>query len=111
MHQHGSKYFAHRHPPWTLGWGQKVIIQLFQNTHMLHIKLKGMMNATICKHMLHAPSTPGVGSKVETFFCEASHVAYKLIGMKHRASYKHIVCSYRSPVPLGWDQKIILFFF
>ena len=27
------------------GWGQKVKIQLFQNNVMLHIKLKGIMNA------------------------------------------------------------------
>ena len=27
------------------GWGQKVKIQFFQNMVMLHIKLKGIMNA------------------------------------------------------------------
>ena len=31
-------------PP-PLGWGQKVKIQLYQNMVLLHIKLKGIMNA------------------------------------------------------------------
>ena len=48
MQQHGSKYFVGRpdSPPTpTLWWGQKVKIQNFQNMVMLHIKLKGIMNA------------------------------------------------------------------
>ena len=39
---------ADPHPPPSplpLGWGKKVKIQLFQNMVMLHIKLKGIMNA------------------------------------------------------------------
>ena len=32
-------------PPQLWGWGQQVKIQLYQNTVMLHIKLKGIMNA------------------------------------------------------------------
>ena len=75
MHQHGSKYFAHRHPPWTLGWGQKVIIQLFQNTHMLHIKLKGMMNAAICKHM----------------FCRYMHIQHLGWGQKSKKIFVKLV--------------------
>ena len=39
MQQRGSRYFARRVPPQTLG-GQKVKIQLFQNMVMFHIKLK-----------------------------------------------------------------------
>ena len=74
MQHHGSKYFARRTPspdPGVKskgitkcsnmeaiivpadplphdprGWGQKVKIQLFQNMVMLHIKLKGISNAT-----------------------------------------------------------------
>ena len=39
------------------------------------------------------------GSKVETFFSEASHFEYRLIGMKHRASYKHIMFLHKPWAP------------
>ena len=47
MQQHGSKYFARRHPPQpkTLGDGKKVKIQPFQNMVVLHIKLMKFTNA------------------------------------------------------------------
>ena len=48
MHEHSSKYFAHRPLPGPLRQGQKVKIQLFQNMIMLHI-LKGMTNAATYK--------------------------------------------------------------
>ena len=44
MHQHDSKYFACRPPPW--GWGQRVKIQPSQNMVMLRIKLKGKRHAS-----------------------------------------------------------------
>ena len=44
---------------------------------------------------LHTPATPGVDSKVKTFFLSlSSHVAYQLKRMEHRESYKHIFCPY-----------------
>ena len=47
MQQHGSKYFmcTSPSPQDPRVWGPKVKIQLFQNMIMLHIKLKGIMNA------------------------------------------------------------------
>ena len=49
---------------------------------MLHIKIKGNYE---CSNMqahilsLHAPLTPGVGSKVKNIFSsESSHVAYQI---------------------------------
>ena len=41
-----------------------------QNMIILHIKLNGMANTATCKHIFcpYTPSTPGVGSKVKTFF-------------------------------------------
>ena len=47
--QHGSKYYARRPtpppPPPPDPGGQKVLIQLFQNMVILHIKLKAITNA------------------------------------------------------------------
>ena len=47
---------------------------------ILHIRLKGNMQAHILS--LHIPSTPGVESKSQTiiFFTENSHVAYQIKG-------------------------------
>ena len=64
MQQDGNKYFTHRPPPPTLGV-KKVKIQLFQNMATLHIKLKGITNATIwqqifCLHTSPPPPTLGV---------------------------------------------------
>ena len=44
MQQHGNKYLS-RTPASTLGWSQKVKIQLFKSIVMLHIKIKGMTHA------------------------------------------------------------------
>ena len=48
MQQHGSKYFAFRPSP-PDPRGQKVLIHIFQNNVMLHIKLKGI---TKCSNMV-----------------------------------------------------------
>ena len=67
--------------PGPLVRGQKVIIQLFQNMVISDIKLKGIMNAATYKCIFcpYTPPTPGVGSKVKTFFySEGSHVAYQI---------------------------------
>ena len=44
MQQHGSKYFAHRPPPPTLGMGSVGHNSTFQNKVMLCIKLKWITN-------------------------------------------------------------------
>ena len=79
MQQHGSKYFTCRPLPRSLGWGQKVKIQLFQNMVMLHIKLNGIMNAAT-QEQLFCPQTlpdPGVESKGQnSTFSENGLVAY-----------------------------------
>ena len=53
MQHYGRKYFAPRLPlPRILRNGAKrVKIELSQNMTMLHIKLKRMTNAAICKHI------------------------------------------------------------
>ena len=82
---------------------------------MLHIKLIGNdkysnMQADILS--LHTPSTPGVGSKVQTFlFLKVVMLHFKLIRMEHRAPCKYIFCTYTHPQPLGWGQKVKTFFF
>ena len=70
MHQHGSKYFAHRPPPGTRG-GSKGQNSTFSEHGHVAYQVKGNdkcsnMQAHILS--LHAPSTPGVGSKVKTIF-------------------------------------------
>ena len=87
MQQYGSKYFARRPQPW--GCGQKVKIQLFQNTVMLHITLKGITNATtwqqiFCPQTSTHPPTLGVTSKCQ-LFSEHGHVAYQIKG-NHKCS-------------------------
>ena len=56
---------------------------------MLHIKLKGMVNAATRKYIL-CPYThtidPWVGSKVQTFFSEIVMFHIKFIGIEHNAS-------------------------
>ena len=65
------------------GGGQKVKIKLFQNKSYC-ISNRGIVNAALCKHIiilsLLTPSTPGVGSKVKTFFAESSHGASQIKG-------------------------------
>ena len=66
------------------GWGQQVIIQLFQNMVMLHITLNGI---TKCSNMvaIFLPANPpypydprGMGSKGQN--SEHGHVAYQIKG-------------------------------
>ena len=72
MQQHGSKYFARRTPSRPWGWGQLLIIQLFQNMVMLHVKLKGIRKySNMAVNILPAdpltPSTLGDGIKRSNF--------------------------------------------
>ena len=86
MQQHGSNYFACRPPspsPHLLaqGLGQKVKIQLFQNMVMLHIKLKGMTNAAICKSIfIDTLNALGEVKGQKHFFFESSHISYQING-------------------------------
>ena len=63
---------------------------------MLHITLegngaKGAMQTHILS--LHAPSTPGVGSKIKALFSESNHVAYQIKGngAKNHASTHYVL--------------------
>ena len=83
MHQHDSKYFAHRPPHQTLSWGQ---IQLFKSTVMLHIKLKKMANAATYKHIFCPYTHPrplGWDQRSKHFFLKIVMLHLKLIGMEH----------------------------
>ena len=52
MHQHGSKYFAHRPPPSTLQVGSKGQNSTFsEHCHAAYIKLKRITIAAACKHI------------------------------------------------------------
>ena len=60
LQQHGSKYFARRHPhprP-VLGVWSNVKIQLFQNMVMLHIKKGSQMQQHGSKYFTCRPPTP-----------------------------------------------------
>ena len=46
------------HPHWTLGWGEKVKIQVFENMVMLHIELKGIAKAATCKYFGRRSPSP-----------------------------------------------------
>ena len=59
---------------------------------------------------LHTPSTPGMGSKVITFFSERSHVAYQKNGMEHKTLCNYKVCPYTQHRPLGWVKDQTMFF-
>ena len=60
---------------------------------------------------LHTLSTPGVGSKVKTFFIlKVVMLHIKLKGMEHRAPCKHIFYSYTHPQPLDGVKKSTFFF-
>ena len=62
-----------------LGGGAEAKIKLFQNTVMLHIKLKLTTLANFLP--TGTPSTQGVGSKGQIIsFSESSHVAYQIKG-------------------------------
>ena len=52
-----------------------------------------------------------MGSKVKIIFSEGSQIHIKLMGMEHRAPYKHIFCPYTHPRRLGWGQKAKTFLF
>ena len=108
MHQHGTKYFAKRSPPWTLGCGQKVKIQLYQNMVMLHIKLKGMTNAATRRHIFcpYTHPRPLGGVKGQNIFLKGVMLHYHCFGMELGAPCKHIFCPNTHPRPLGWGQKI-----
>ena len=55
---------------------------------------------------LHTPSTPGVGSEVETFFfSESSHVAYQIRRELSIEYHTSTFCPYTLPRPLGWGQR------
>ena len=51
MHQHGSKYFAHRPPLWSLEVGSKCHNSTFIEHGHVSYK-KGMMKAATCKYIL-----------------------------------------------------------
>ena len=82
MQYNGSKQFDHKlllHL--TLGWGQKVKIQLFsEHGHVLY-RIK---RNDECSNMqantlsLHTHATPGMGSKVKTFFMKVVMLHVKL---------------------------------
>ena len=83
MQQHGSKYFAHRHPQ-SWGWGQYVKIQLFQNMVMLQINLKGIKKCSSkVANILpgdtypHPPDSGNEVSRQKLKFSEHGHVAYQ----------------------------------
>ena len=97
MQHHGSKYFARRPPPLTLGWSQKVKIHFFQNMVMLHIKLKGI---TKCSNMVanilpadppthtHTHDPRGWGQKVKIqLFQNMVMLLIKLKGISNAASW------------------------
>ena len=70
--------FAHRPPPQALGWGQKVNVH--GHGHVAY-QIKGKdecSNLQAHTLPLHALSTPGLGSKVKTFFSESSPVACQI---------------------------------
>ena len=133
MQQHGCKYFARRplSPPHPTP-PPPPQPQLFQNIVMLHIKLKRIMNAATWYQILNilpadpTPLTLGLGSKGQySTFSEHGHVAYqikgeknlevvifhiKLMGLEHRAPYKHIFCPYTHTGTLGLGQKVKTYF-
>ena len=58
------------------------------NMVMLHIKSKGMKHTITCTQIFlssHTPIDPLGGIKRSLIFSESSHVAYQIMGMKHRA--------------------------
>ena len=79
MQQHGGKYFVRRPPlprPWK--WGQKVKIQLFQNTVNLHI-LRGMEHRAPCKHIIILNTHPQLVGWIKRLKkSKCGHVAYHL---------------------------------
>ena len=55
---------------------------------------------------LHTNSTPGVGVKGQIILLlKVVMLHIKLMWIEHRAPYKHILCPYTHPLPLGWGQK------
>ena len=87
MQQHGSKIFLQADPPpYPLGVGSKVKIQLNQNMVMLHIKLKeSWMQQHLSKYFARilppplptSPTWPGV-KRSKSNFSEQAYVAYQI---------------------------------
>ena len=58
------------------------------------------------------PSTQGWGQKVKLhLILKVVMLHIKLKGFEHRAPWKQTSCHYTHQRPLGWGQKVILFFF
>ena len=68
-----------------------------QNYVMLYIKIKRITNAPTFTHLL----TPGVGSKVKTFFLKEIMLHITLVEMEGRALCKHIFCLSPSSPGIG----------
>ena len=82
-------------------------IQLFQNTVMLHIKLKGITNAAawlqkFCPQTPTHPLTLGLGSIGQnSTFSEHGHVAYQIKSNHEMQQYGCKYFARRSPLTLG----------
>ena len=70
MHQYGSKYFAHRPPPWTLGRIKRLNFTSLERGNDAYYN-KGIDECSNFQaHILslNASSTSAEGSKVKTLF-------------------------------------------
>ena len=100
--------FSHILPSQTIEVGSKGENKLFAEHGHFVFLIKGITNATTCKHIICPyihPRPPRWGEKVKTFFLKVVILHIKLKGMELRASCNHILCPHTKPQHMGQVKR------
>ena len=98
----------------NIGCGTKAKISLFSEYGHVPYQIKaeeGCSNMVANSLPTDTPLTLGWGQKVKPyFFLKVVILLFKVKQIELRAPRKQVCCHNTFPRPLGWDQKILLFF-
>ena len=108
-HRVPCKHIFCCYTPSTPRCGQKVKTYfLAESSHVAYPIKEIGIQSTMQAHILslHTNSTPGVGVKGQIILLlKVVMLHIKLMGIEHRAPYKHILCPYTHPYPWGGVKR------